>query len=310
MASPAQPLRPGQRAPDFVLRRRDGTPTRFYAIAGGRSAVLVFRDGEVSLYDPDLQTPLEVLTDPDGAVFTTYGMTDVRGPTTGTAFVLDPNLRVLGVLKLGDDELARSQVHALLNRALPVLAPVLLVPNVLDEQACAWLINLWATQGSVETGVEVSREGRREETLSEVHKRRRDYTVTDPQVSGRIAGMVGRALIPELRKAFAYRATRFEGFKIGCYDASTGGFFRAHRDNLSPTTAHRRFALTLNLNDDYSGGQLRFPEYGPHLYRPPAGGALVFSCSHLHEVLDVTHGRRFVLLSFFYGDEDSRQRPS
>ncbi|MGH8901627.1 MAG: 2OG-Fe(II) oxygenase [Egibacteraceae bacterium] len=303
MASPGRPLGPGQRAPDFVLPRRDGTPTRFYAIAGGRPAVLVFRDGEVSLYDVDLPAPLEVLADLEGMVSATYGATD-----RATAYVLDPNLRVLGMLELGDGELASAQVHALLDGAMPVLAPVLLVPHVLSEQACAWLIDLWAAQDTRATGVEATQEGQRKEVLSDAHKRRRDHTVTDPQVSGRIAGTVGRALMPELRKAFAYHATRFEGFKIGCYDAATGGFFRPHRDNLSPATAHRRFALTLNLNDDYSGGQLRFPEYGPHLYRPPAGGALVFSCSLLHEVLDITEGRRFVLLSFLYGDEDSRQR--
>jgi predicted 2-oxoglutarate/Fe(II)-dependent dioxygenase YbiX len=62
------------------------------------------------------------------------------------------------------------------------------------------------------------------------------------------------------------------------------------------------FALSLNLNDDYEGGQLRFPEYGNHLYRPDAGAALIFSCAHLHEVLEVTAGRRFVLLSFLYGE--------
>ena len=112
--------------------------------------------------------------------------------------------------------------------------------------------------------------------------------------------------MPELSKAFAYRASRFEGFKIACYQASDGGFFSAHRDNLSPATAHRRFALTLNLNHGYQGGQLRFPEYGPELYRPAAGAALVFSCSHLHEVLDVTAGRRFVLLSFLFGEEAPR----
>ena len=112
--------------------------------------------------------------------------------------------------------------------------------------------------------------------------------------------------MPEIRKAFSFRATGFEGFKIGCYDASTGGFFKAHRDNLSSTTAHRSFALTLNLNQDYEGGQLRFPEYGPQLYRPNAGAALIFSCSHLHEVLNVTAGRRFVLLSFLLGEPDAR----
>ncbi|MBA2528731.1 MAG: hypothetical protein H0V19_02005, partial [Euzebyales bacterium] len=38
-------LERGERAPDFVLPRGDGTPTRFYALAGGRPAV-------VCLFDP------------------------------------------------------------------------------------------------------------------------------------------------------------------------------------------------------------------------------------------------------------------
>ena len=44
----------------------------------------------------------------------------------------------------------------------------------------------------------------------------------------------------------------------------------------------------------------------PHLYRPAAGGALVFACSHLHEVTEVRQGRRFVLLSFLFGEGESR----
>ena len=138
--------------------------------------------------------------------------------------------------------------------------------------------------------------------LDASYKRRRDHTVADPDLLRELSSTVGRRVMPEIRKAFSFRATRFEGFKIACYDASTGGFFRAHRDNLSPSTAHRVFALTINLNEAYDGGQLRFPEYGNQLYRPAAGAALVFSCDHLHEVLDVTAGRRFALLSFLYGE--------
>jgi len=93
--------------------------------------------------------------------------------------------------------------------------------------------------------------------------------------------------MPEIRKAFAYDASRFEGFKIGCYRAEDEGFFTAHRDNISPATAHRTFALTLNLNDDYDGGELWFPEYEPDRYRPAVGEALAFSGAHLHEVLPV-----------------------
>jgi hypothetical protein len=34
----------GERAPDMVLAARDGTPTRYYAHAGGRPALLVLAD--------------------------------------------------------------------------------------------------------------------------------------------------------------------------------------------------------------------------------------------------------------------------
>lgn len=46
-----------------------------------------------------------------------------------------------------------------------------------------------------------------------------------------------------------------------------------------------------------------FPEFGPTRYRPLGGGTMVFSGTLLHGVRDVTAGRRYVLLSFLWGDE-------
>jgi len=70
--------------------------------------------------------------------------------------------------------------------------------------------------------------------------------------------------------------------------------------SLTSEAAYRRFAMSLNLNsEEFSGGELRFPEYGPQRYKPDTGAAIVFSCSILHEALEVTEGRRFVLLAFF-----------
>jgi predicted 2-oxoglutarate/Fe(II)-dependent dioxygenase YbiX len=221
--------------------------------------------------------------------------------------VLDPDLRVVGVVT-GDDRakavvaLLEAAMHRGASTEVTGQAPVLLLPRVVDAPLRDRLIRHLEQQGSVETGVETSSEGGRAEVLDASYKRRRDHTVADRDLLGELSTAVGRRVMPEIRKAFAFRATRFEGFKIACYDATTGGFFRAHRDNLSPTTAHRVFALTINLNEEYEGGQLRFPEYGNQLYRPGSGAALVFSCAHLHEVLDVTAGRRFALLSFLYGE--------
>ena len=51
-----------------------------------------------------------------------------------------------------------------------------------------------------------------------------------------------------------------------------------------------------------------FPEFGRKVYRPPEGGALVFSCGALHQVTPVTRGRRYAFLAFLYGEEDAARR--
>lgn len=311
----------GERAPDFVARGPSGHAARFYAHAGGRPTAVVFDNStgtdprlvdlaarlggrtDVALCriasEPPSDSPVPAWFDPQGAVATAYGVTDGQL----TAVVLDPNLRVVATVT-GDDlagsaaALLEAAVHRGPATTVTAQAPVLLLPGALPPEWCQRLIQIWHDAGGVDTGVE--RSGG--EVLDDAYKRRRDHTVGDPELMRQLSSVVGRRVIPEVRKAFAFRATRFEGFKIACYDASTGGFFRAHRDNLTPATAHRVFALTLNLNDAYEGGELRFPEYGNQLYRPDAGAALVFSCSQLHEVADVTEGRRFVLLSFLFGE--------
>ena len=311
----------GERAADFVLRGPGGVPARFYAHAGGRPTALVFdRRGDdprlvdlasrlsgrddvavccIAVGEPAGGSGMPMWSDHQGKVAAAY-----RVPAGElTAVVLDPNLRVVGVVpgeRLADQvvELLDSVVHRGPAEEVLAQAPVLLLPRALDAAYRDRLIRLWESAGGIDTGV-----GRSSgEALDDSYKRRRDHIVRDPELLQELSSVVGRRVLPEVQKAFAFRATRFEGFKIACYDASTGGFFRPHRDNLTPSTAHRVFALTLNLNDGYDGGQLRFPEYGNQLYRPEPGAALVFSCAHLHEVLDVTTGRRFVLLSFLYGE--------
>ena len=319
---------------------------RFYGVAGGRPTVLFFYGTNkgiesldslvwfsealsksvqeaISVFAVNRGTPsitreiavdrrisFPILSDANGSVCSSYGV-DPR--ETMTIFVLGPNLKVIDAHLSSDRDSSMQRILTALE-TIPQLkpvevvmqAPVLLVPEVLEGDFCEHLIEVWRTQGNAETGVEHSSEGRREDSIVHGAKHRRDHVVVDEALLRELTSRVGRRLMPEIRKAFSFRATRFEGFKVACYDAATGGYFSAHRDNLSPSTAHRRFALTLNLNEEYEGGHLRFPEYGPNLYRPGMGGALVFSAFLLHEVLKVTKGQRFVLLSFLYGEGDVR----
>ena len=131
----------------------------------------------------------------------------------------------------------------------------------------------------------------------------RDHIVRDSDLAKGIQRRQALRILPEIEKVFFFRVTCQEAVRIGRYDSAREAFFGPHRDNIPPNT-HRRFALTLNLNDGYTGGALRFPEYGPHLYRPPIGGAIVFPCSLIHEALPVTAGDRFAAITFYFGDAE------
>ena len=318
-------LERGDRVADFVLADAGGTLARFYARAGGRPlALIVHRDVEKATtaadgFPEDFDIVVVCATaasgsentwfhDPEGVVSESLG----ANQELGVAYTLDLNLRVLEVTILDDScgQLPQSQIAATLTQlgdgaAVEVSsqAPVLMIPRLLDEEKCRFLMDLWAQGGHAETGVEASTGSTRAQVISEQHKSRQDHTVTDPKLIQLLTSTIGRRVVPEVKRAFAYAATRFEGFKIACYNAESSGFFAAHRDNLSPSTAHRQFALTLALNDSYEGGFLRFPEFGPSHYKLAAGMGVVFSCAHLHEVSAVTAGKRFALLTFLYDQE-------
>ena len=231
------------------------------------------------------------------------------------AVLLDRNLRAVITVPFDDpeaierlDEATRHLMVGDTASTITAQAPVLFIPRVLEPMVCAHLQQVWETSHD-ETGVERSVDASRREVIEAAAKKRQDHVVAEEGLVRVLTQSIGRRVIPEVRRMFGYEADRFEGFKISCYESASSGFFHAHRDNLSPATAHRRFAMSLNLNSDYAGGELRFPEFGDFLYRPNQGEALIFACSMLHEVVPVTQGRRFNLLSFLFS-ADSQRRPS
>ncbi len=183
------------------------------------------------------------------------------------------------------------------------VAPVLALPRILDPEFCRELIFLYERNGGRESGFMREVDGRTVGMVDASHKRRRDYEIVEDTVRSALRAQLHRRLLPEIQKAFQFKATRIERYIVACYDAADGGHFRAHRDNTTKGTAHRRFAVTINLNDDFDGGELWFPEFGPRRYRAPVGGAVVFSCSLLHEAARVTRGVRYATLPFLYDDE-------
>jgi predicted 2-oxoglutarate/Fe(II)-dependent dioxygenase YbiX len=183
------------------------------------------------------------------------------------------------------------------------------VPRVFEPELCRALIGYYEKHGGQDSGFMRDIGGKTVEVHDHRHKRRRDQEIIDEQLRKACMFRIHDRLAPEIYKAFQFRATRIERYIVACYDSANGGHFQAHRDNKTKGTEHRRFAVSLNLNtEQYHGGLLQFPEFGRHLYQAPTGGAVVFSCSLLHEATRVTDGRRYAFLPFLYDDAAAQIR--
>ena len=252
-------------------------------------------------------TGRRVLWDDDGSARQALRAVEPDGTLRPGWLLLDPTLRVAGVWPLEEGAAAMEQLARLPSpgdhAGVPLHAPVLIVPRVFEPGFCRHLIELYERQGGGESGFMRDEGGKTVGMLDSSHKRRKDCVIEDPALQAAMRARVVARLLPEIKRAFQYEATRIERYIVACYDAADQGFFRAHRDNTTLATAHRRFACTINLNaGDYEGGDLIFPEFGQRRYRSPTGGAVVFSCSLLHEALPVTRGRRYATLPFLYDD--------
>jgi predicted 2-oxoglutarate/Fe(II)-dependent dioxygenase YbiX len=181
----------------------------------------------------------------------------------------------------------------------------LIVPRVFDFALCAALVELYEKIGGKESGFLFDVDGKTTRVVDHRVKRRSDLVVAHPGLREAVRSQIVRRLLPAIERFFQFQATRMDRYIVACYDAAVGGHFYRHRDNVNVGAQHRRFAVSINLNKDYEGGDLVLPEFGRRAYRAPHGGAIVFSCGALHQVTPVTKGRRYAFLPFLYGEADA-----
>ena len=257
----------------------------------------------------------------DGRIARLYGVAPRGGdaPEPGATvglrrrwLVLDPTLRVAAVFPLAEDAALFAYLAGLPPpdrfAGFEVPPPILVLPDVFEPALCRDLIERYDRHGGAASGFMRDVGGRTVQVQDPGHKMRRDHVLADPDLIRVTQGRMLRRVAPELRRIFAFEATRMERHLVGCYAADDGAHFRAHRDNTTKGTAHRRFAVSINLNGDFEGGAVSFPEYGRRGYTAPPGGAVVFPCALLHAVSRVTRGRRYAFLPFLYDEAAARVR--
>lgn len=346
MYTPESPIGAGDRALDFSLPDRTGATINLYTkVRGGTPLVVFYPDlasfqaealalrsamasvklGEAELFVvvctaaeslPEMERAesggLYIVADAAGRTAKAYGLDIGAGPL---ALRFDPNLRLTALRSAGAEavaayverQLAQSATAAPA-RLVSSVAPVLIVPHVLSADFCQELIDLHHAGGNHESTVSYTENGKDARKVHGDQKSRFDHIVGDTDMNRRLTQAFARRLNFEIEKSFNYKVAARDGFVVTRYAAETNGHFSLHRDNVSPETRHFRFAVTVNLNyGEYDGGCLRFPEFGQDLYAPEQGGAIVFSCSNLHEATPVTSGTRYALLTFLFGVAEAQQ---
>ncbi|MEM7707030.1 MAG: 2OG-Fe(II) oxygenase [Pseudomonadota bacterium] len=314
----------GQRLPNFLRPERSHRPVNYYAECCGRPQVLVVSPSPLA---PEQQAQLSRLASGDALLVV---LQVVSGPTRlapiagvdllladdgqvaaflsrapdPAVLVLDRQFRLLQRQPLTgtDPDQLRQRLEAADEAAQH--APVLVVPRVMSGELCRQLIAAYH-QDNEASGVYRLAQGKAVYEPDPDVKIRREHRMThNHPLWQTVETRLRLCLLPEIQWAFNYEVTHFEGVKVVAYDARDGGHFAPHRDNDGEDTAHRRFAMTLNLNtDDYAAGELCFPEYG-QCFKPEEGAAVVFSCNLAHQARPVTEGVRFALVSFFYSQPD------
>ena len=257
------------------------------------------------------QKGIKFIYDEDGSFSRHCGAQPVGDVPLGAQYrvtwtILDPGLRVVAHVHTGADRSECELVFALLRRlpetdgvgSIETPAPVLVLPRIFEPAFCDRLVALYDQGQSRDSGFMRDNV----EVFDYALKRRRDYFIDDEAVRQAILKRISQCVVPDIRRLFFMKITRMERYLIGCYSAEEEAHFRPHRDNGQTVTAHRRFALSVALNDDFKGGDLVFPEYNQRKHRIPKGWCIAFPCAILHAVTRVTRGRRYVFLPFLYDE--------
>ncbi len=274
-------------------------------------AVLNELPGDMAAINAMSEPACKFVLDQNGEISRAYG-----GYGAPRTIALDPMLRAIANIPLDHPdghatmvgELIKSLPEIDASAGVPLFAPALIVPRVFEFPFCDLLVKFYEEIGGTESGFLLDRNGKTQTLVDHRYKSRQDLVIVEPNLREAIRDRIALRLVPEIERYFQFNVTRMDRYMVSCYDATRGGHFSRHRDNVNAGARHRRFAASINLNSDYEGGTLTFPEFGRRSYAPPVGGAIVFSCGALHQVAPVTNGKRYAFVPFFYGEADAALR--
>jgi predicted 2-oxoglutarate/Fe(II)-dependent dioxygenase YbiX len=224
-------------------------------------------------------------------------------------YFLDPNLKWLDVVTNNN---AYDHLQSLINRTVPVSQycqrityhpPVIVIPDVLNKALIYRLIDAW------EAGKQSDEGAAGDKSRTDPQARHGiDAQILNPELQAALDQAFAKNLLPELHKLTGYNLRYRERHQISCYKAGDSGEFANRRATDQVPLSFRRYAVNIILNEGFAGGEQVFPEYGNYAYTTGPGSALVFPAPLMYEMKPVSAGKRFVLSTFLFDEEQAAYR--
>jgi hypothetical protein len=219
-----------------------------------------------------------------------YNMLEIPNDNMNV-YVLNSNRRIVDIKKV--ENLESLDYMQLDKTNFAVQAPILLVENALSPELLAEVLQYY-------------KDNINKTELHNSATKNRLHVHPNLELERKLDNKISRSVLPEVRKIFYFNVKHRELYKISSYDSVTAGKFHSHRDTQHPFQ-HRKYPMSLLLNDDYEGGEFILSEYGLKV-KPKANTAVIFPGICSHEVAKVTKGSRQTIITFFCSELEGKTK--
>ena len=244
------------------------------------NTIAIFKSGQPS-------SELKSMSTKDSILYGLFKETD-----NINVYLATPNRKIYNVLQFNSvEDFNKEQIEKSLIQ--PKNIPYLLIDDVFSPELLEKILKYYDNNSN-------------RHTSHYTPTKNRLHIHPDRELEIEIDNKLSRSVFPEIRKIFYFDVHYRESYKICCYDAETGGRFHPHRDTPAPYQ-HRRYAMSLFLNDDYEGGEFELPEYNFKI-KPKANSALIFPGISSHKVNQVTKGTRRVIITFYCSEIEGKTK--
>jgi hypothetical protein len=183
-------------------------------------------------------------------------------------------------------------------------SPALLIPPAFGIEDFRRLIDIFHTRGKTFFEQKVAADRLGTDYKMRVPKQLREYSIDQFFFDrGTVVFLKQRLnrLTREIFRALQYRTSKHESLRAAQYEGAQGGLGFGHRDNIPPFT-QRRFAMSKPQYGRIRGCCLGSSRVRRSTLQTRVRNSDYIFIVSLHEVMQMTAGRRSVFLAFLLGE--------